>query len=103
MIKIKAIPHNEAKAFTERFCSKAKFRKRRNTVCISSFLNRRIGAKDPVKAADELCGVALIQFPTELYVFCRVCFARREMQMEFAIQTLSQGAYICYNEKIDKN
>ena len=54
---VKASPHNEAKAFTERFCSKTKFRKRRNTVYISSFLNRRIGAKDPVKAADELCGV----------------------------------------------
>ena len=54
-----AIPHNEARAFIERFCLKTKFRKRRNTVCIVSFLNCRIGAKNPVKSADELCGIAL--------------------------------------------
>ena len=43
-----------------------KFRKRRNTVCIVSFLNCRIGAKDPVKAADELCGAApIISYLTE--------------------------------------
>ena len=35
-----------------------KFGKHRNTVCISSFLNCRIGGKDPAKAADELCGAA---------------------------------------------
>ena len=54
----KAIPHNEASEFTEEFFLKTKFRKHRNTACIVGFLNCRIGEKDPVKAADELCGVA---------------------------------------------
>ncbi len=56
---LRAIPHNEARAFIERFWLKTKFRKRRNTVCIVSFLNCRIGAKDPVKAADKPSGIAL--------------------------------------------
>ena len=37
-----------ARAGSERFCSQARFKKRRNTVCISRFLNRRLGAKDPL-------------------------------------------------------
>ena len=43
-----------ARAFAERFYSKSKFGKRRNTVCISSFTNCRIGGKDPAKAADTI-------------------------------------------------
>ena len=56
---VRALPHNESRTFVERFCRKTKFRKRRNTVCISSFLNCRIEAKDPAKVEDELCGIAL--------------------------------------------
>ena len=36
-----------AAADGERFFVKARFEKRRNTLCISRFSNRRIGGKDP--------------------------------------------------------
>ena len=68
-----ATPHNSASRFDERFFVKARFEKRRNTVCtrkghaasvrllrrqrlrnISSFSNRRIGGKDPSKRADAI-------------------------------------------------
>ena len=49
-----ATPHNSARGFDERFCSKIKFGKRRNTVCISSFSNCKIGAKDLAKTADAI-------------------------------------------------
>ena len=52
--EIRALPHNLASAFGERFYSKTKFGKRRNTVCISSFPNCGIGVKDPAKAADTI-------------------------------------------------
>ena len=51
---MKATPHNSARGFDKRFCSKIKFGKHRNTVCISSFSNCKIGAKDPAKAADAI-------------------------------------------------
>ena len=63
-----AAPHNSASRSGERFFAKARFEKRRNTLCtrkghaasvrllrrqrlrnISSFSNRRIGGKDPSK------------------------------------------------------
>ena len=37
----------------ERFFVKARFGKRRNTLCISSFSNRSIGGKDPLYAAGD--------------------------------------------------
>ena len=37
----------------ERFFVKTRFEKRRNTVCISSFSNCTVGAKDPLTAADD--------------------------------------------------
>ena len=37
-----------ARAGSERFCSQARFGKWRNTLCISHFSNRRLGAKDPL-------------------------------------------------------
>ena len=52
--KFKATPHNSASRFGERFFAKPRFEKRRNTVCISSFSNRRIGGKDPAKRADAI-------------------------------------------------
>ena len=52
--KIKAIPHNGASAFGERFCFKRKWGKWRNTGCISHFSHCTIGAKDPAKAAASM-------------------------------------------------
>ena len=68
-----AAPHNSVSRFGERFFAKARFEKRRNTVCtrkghaasvrllrrqrlrnISSFSNRRIGGKDPPKRAGAI-------------------------------------------------
>jgi len=46
-----------ARADDESFCPKLKFEKRRNTVCISSFSNCEVGAKDPPAAADDLISV----------------------------------------------
>ena len=39
---------------SERFFVKSRFGKRRNTVCISRFSNRRIGGKDPSSAVGDL-------------------------------------------------
>ena len=39
-----------ARAGSERFCSQARFGKRRNTLCISHFSNRSMGAKDPLSS-----------------------------------------------------
>ena len=49
--KTKAIPHNGASAFAERFCPKGKCGKSGNTGCISLFSHCTIGAKDSAKAA----------------------------------------------------
>jgi len=38
------------RAIGERFCSKLRFGKRRNTLCISSFSNRKVGTKDSLSA-----------------------------------------------------
>ena len=50
----RAAPHNSARDSSERFCPKIKFGKRRNTGCISSFSNCKIGAKDPLLSADAI-------------------------------------------------
>ena len=50
----RAAPHNSARDSSERFCSKIKFEKRRNTLCISSFSNCNIGTKDPLMSADAI-------------------------------------------------
>ena len=47
----RAIPHNGASAFAERFCPKGKCGKSGNTGCISLFSHCTIGAKDSAKAA----------------------------------------------------
>ena len=49
-----AASHNSARDSSERFCSKIKFGKRRNTLCISSFSNCNIGAKDSLMSADAI-------------------------------------------------
>ena len=56
----RAAPHNSARDSSERFCSKIKFGKRRNTLCISSFSNCNIGAKDPLMSADAIVRCCLI-------------------------------------------
>ena len=47
----------------ERFFVKARFGKRRNTLCISSFSNRRFGEKDPPSTAEDLFRASLIILP----------------------------------------
>ena len=50
----RAAPHNSARDSSERFCPKIKLGKRRNTGCISSFSNCKIGVKDPLLSADAI-------------------------------------------------
>ena len=50
-ILIKATPHNGARRFGVGFCSKRKYGKCGNTLCISHFSYCTIGAKDPPKPA----------------------------------------------------
>ena len=56
-----ATPHNLARRLGERFFVKARFGKRRNTVCISRFPNRRIGGKDPARRADTIVRRCLLK------------------------------------------
>ena len=62
-VGIRAAPHNSARDSSERFCSKIKFGKRRNTVCLSSFSNCNIGAKDPLMSADAIVRCCLRVIP----------------------------------------
>ena len=72
----RATPHNSASRFGERFFAKSRFEKCRNTVCISSFSNRRIGGKDPAKRVDAIMRCCLrksFEQPSssdECQVFC---------------------------------
>ena len=50
-----------ARTFGERFWRKARFERRRNTLCISSFSNRSIGAKDPAKVEAHWFSVSHIK------------------------------------------
>ena len=52
--KIKAAPHNSARSLRQDFCSNSKFRKWRNTVCISHFRNCGSGAKRRLRLADAI-------------------------------------------------
>ena len=54
LIKIKAAPHNSARSLRQDFCSNSKFRKWRNTVCISHFRNCGSGAKRRLRLADAI-------------------------------------------------
>ena len=82
-----AAPHNSASRFDERFFVKARFEKRRNTVCtrkghaasvrllrrqrlrnISIFSNRRIGGKDPSKREDAIVRCCPKMIPLEFQV-----------------------------------
>ena len=48
------------RAIGERFCSKLRFGKRRNTLCISSFSNQKVGTKDSLSADGYLFRVSLV-------------------------------------------
>ena len=48
------------RAIGEKFCSKLRFGKRRNTLCISSFSNRKVGTKESLSADGYLFRVSLI-------------------------------------------
>ena len=52
--EIKAAPHNSARSLRQDFCSNSKFRKWRNTVCISHFRNCGSGAKRRLRLADAI-------------------------------------------------
>ena len=49
-----AAPHNSARSLRQDFCSNSKFRKWRNTVCISHFRNCGSGAKRRLRLADAI-------------------------------------------------
>ena len=50
----KATPHNSARSLSQNFCPNSKFRKWRNTVCISHFWNCGSGAKRRLRIADAI-------------------------------------------------
>ena len=58
-----AAPHNSARSLRQDFCSNSKFRKWRNTVCISHFRNCGSGAKRRLRLADAIarCCSCIIQ------------------------------------------
>ena len=68
--KYRAAPRNLASRFGERFFVKARLEKRRNTVCISSFSNHRIGGKDPAKREGAIAQCWLIYPP--LKALCKI-------------------------------
>ena len=51
--------NKSARAVSEGFCSELRFENRRNTLCISRFSNRKVGAKDPLSAAADLFRASL--------------------------------------------
>ena len=51
---VRAAPHNSSRSLRQDFCSNSKFRKWRNTVCISHFRNCGSGAKRRMRLADAI-------------------------------------------------
>ena len=58
-LKVREALIKSPRAIGERFCSKLRFGKRRNTLCISSFSNRKVGTKDSLSADGYLFRVSL--------------------------------------------
>ena len=52
--------HNSARSLSQNFCPNSKFRKWRNTVCISHFWNCGSGAKRRLRIADTIVRCCLI-------------------------------------------
>ena len=57
-----------ARAVGERLRRKLRLKNRRNTLCISRFLNRKVAAKDPSSAAADLFRGSL-EFDKKLHAF----------------------------------
>ncbi len=58
-----------ARGFDERFYFKFCVKKRRHTLCISSFLSANVGMKEPPKPADDLFRVSLSVYIAKLFAF----------------------------------
>ena len=82
----RATPRNSARSLSQNFCPNSKFRKWRNTVCISHFWNCGSGAKRRLRLADAIvrCCLryALLQLRTRLPWFRRAApaFPRRRRE-----------------------
>ena len=57
--RLRAIPHNLARRLTQDFCPNSKFRKWRNTLCISHFWNCGSGTKRRLRLADTIARCCL--------------------------------------------
>ncbi len=55
---LRETPMESARGFDEKFGLKFCVEKRRNTVCISSFSQAEVGAKEPSKPAGDFFGVS---------------------------------------------
>ena len=64
----KATPHNSARSLRQDFCSNSKFRKWRNTVCISHFRNCGSGAKRRLRLADAIARCCLNKMISSFYL-----------------------------------
>ena len=64
---LKAAPHNSARSLSQDFCSNSKFRKWRNTVCISRFRNCGSGAKRRLRLADAIVRCCLNKMISSFY------------------------------------
>ena len=60
---LRAAPHNSSRSLRQDFCSNSKFRKWRNTVCISHFRNCGSGAKRRLRLADAIVRCCLSFMP----------------------------------------
>ena len=58
--RLRAIPHNLTRRLSQDFCPNSKFRKWRNTVCISHFWNCGSGAKRRLRLEDAIARCCLI-------------------------------------------
>ena len=90
----RAAPHNSARDSSERFCPKIKFGKRRNTLCISSFSNCNIGAKDPLLSADAIMRCCPIGYSRMM----AGSFWDRDSRMKAAAS--AQVSFTCWPERI---
>ena len=90
----RAAPHNSARDSSERFCPKIKFGKRRNTLCISSFSNCKIGAKDPLLSADAIMRCCLIGYSRMM----AGSFWDRDSRIKAAAS--AQVSFTCWPERI---
>ena len=70
-----AAPHNSARSLRQDFCSNSKFRKWRNTVCISHFRNCGSGAKRRLRLADAIARCCLRFYHLFTYIPCAPWFS----------------------------